>query len=144
MKKYPALTLLELLVVMAIVAVVAVPSFLAIGRVRVQQALASSVEELAGVMKRAHIFSRESKDDRAWGVVYKDSATYMLVSGRPEDPAAEAEYGLAAPVGFSDEAFAVGFDQGTGDTGSEVLITMGGGGQEARVVVSQTGLVEVR
>lgn len=144
MKKYPALTLVELLVVLAILAVVGVPSLLAVGRFRSQQALASSSEELAGALRRAHIFSRESKDDRSWGVAYKDKGTFVLLSGTPGDFVPEGEYALAAPAEFAGGDFAVWFDQGTGNTVGGVTVRLTTGSGQAEVVVTESGVVEVK
>jgi type II secretory pathway pseudopilin PulG len=144
MKKHPALTLIELLVVLAVLAVVGVPSLLAVVRFRSQQALASSAEELVGALRRAHIFSRESKDSRSWGVAYKDKGTFVLVSGTPGDFEPEGEYVLAAPAEFAGGDFAVWFDQGTGNTAEGVSVRLTTGSGQSEVTVTETGVVEVK
>ena len=139
------LTLLEILLVMALIAMLAGTGFLAVGSIRAKQALAVSAEEMAAAFKRAHIYSREGKDDKAWGLKYRDNRSYMLVSGERQDFRAEAEYTVTLPAAITSGPFEVWFDPGTGGSAADVAVKLGtprGNTEEVRV--SSSGVVEIR
>jgi type II secretory pathway pseudopilin PulG len=143
MSKKPAFTVIEILVVLTLVAALAVPSFLAIGKFRNQQAMDSAVAKLESAFKQARIYARESKDGVGWGVVLKDSSTFVLVSGIPTDFEAQSEFVLSDPVRFETGSFAVWFDQGSGNTAFEQEIGLRlPNGESKTVTVSSTGIVE--
>ena len=145
MRFKPAFTIIELLVVVALVAAIAVPSSMAIGSFRNRQAMATSVEELTGALRRAHIYAREAKDGQAWGVTFKDASSFVLVSGIPTDYSPRGEYALTAPSTFVNGGFEVWFGQGTGNVREEVSIEISQpSGLKAEVDVNKTGLVEAQ
>jgi len=145
MKIRPALTLVEILIVIGLVSILAVPTYIAIGNFRSRQALATSVEELAGAIRRAQMYAREEKDGKAWGINYRDDTTYGLISGSPSNYAPEAEYVLISPTRFLVSGFEIWFEQGSGTTEEPAILEMGvPSGLQAGVEVSRSGLVEAR
>lgn len=140
----PALTMIELLVVVGILAVAATPGLLAMRQLRLNQALSSSVEELAGVLRQAHIYAREGREEMGWGVRRVNDRDYELVSGGPGSSQAEVRYNLKPPAVFAGGNWEVWFDQGTGGTGEEENIEVEVGSGMAEVNVKMSGLVEVR
>lgn len=145
MKRKPAFTLVELLVSLALVAIIAVPSLLAVRQIRLKQALAASTETLVAVLKRAHIFARESKENKSWGVKYKDNYSYTLVSGNLNAWIPEAEIGLESPVFFESGPFVIWFDQGTGGTPENAdLVIKTPTDIRAKISVSQNGIIEAK
>ena len=145
MKKNPAFTIIELLVALALVVGVAVPSLFAFREIRQKQALSATTESLVSVLKTAHIYARESKENKSWGVKYKDATSYNLVSGDLNNWSAVGEFGLEDPVSFETSGFTVWFDQGTGGTAENVsVVVITPTGVRAEVNVSVNGIEEAR
>lgn len=146
MRRLPAMTLIELVLVMAIVAIVSVSSILAISTMRTNQALTSSAEKLKTLLTQAHIYSRESKDDRAWGISRQDDSTYRLrsrTSSLDPSPANVSEYPLEQPITFVTPTFDIWFSRGTGNTQPTTIILSSPSGRSARITINSAGVVEI-
>lgn len=136
--------MVELILVMALVALVLIPTTLGVTNYRQKQALYASSDILSSVLMRAHIYSREAKGQKLWGVRQKDSASYELISGFPGSVMVEAEFGLTSPTLFSGDSFEVWFfvDTGEADFGETIrLITPKG--KVVQVVVNKSGSVDI-
>lgn len=145
MRFFPALTIVELLVVIAIISIIGVPSILGISGMRSNQSLTASAEKLQHVLTQAHIYARESKDERGWGVAWQDNSTYRFrsrLSATDPSPANEAEYALEQPTVFGGN-FDIWFERGTGNANATTIILTNSAGRTARVSVNANGVVEV-
>ena len=145
MKTLPALTLIELLVVIGIIAVVAIPSVIVFNNVRINQSLVTSAESLATVIERAHLFARDGKDEKAWGVRKDGNNNYILISGNPVIWSMESEYRLEPGIKFNGPA-SVWFVLGSGEiTGNfSIKLETLSGNKVMKVEVNQAGVVTVK
>ncbi len=146
MKFAAAMTLIELLIVIAIVGIVSVPSFFVISSMRNNQALNSSAEKLKNVLTQAHIFAREAKDNKEWGVTQQDATTYRFrsrTSSSDPSPSNQAEYSIENPLVFSGAMFSIWFEKGTGNTTAKTIILRAPNAKTIQVRISATGIVEV-
>jgi len=136
-------TLIEMLVTLALVGLVTLPLILTFRTSRQNQAMRASAESFADNVKGAHIFSRETKDKKAWGIKNEDNRKYAIVSGKPDNFEVVYSYSLESGVHFS-SGFALWFGPGTGTLEHDEIIDIeADNGQSMRVSVSSTGIVEV-
>ena len=142
--KKSGFTLIEVLVVIALVAIVlAVVSILS-GRLVAKQYLQASAKDFATVVKRAHVYSREAKDNLPWGVI-ADASTrqYTLVFGPVDSPTVSATYSLHWPAYFTAAPFSIWFGQGTGYLTEDTVVTIAvPAGDTSQISISQFGTVE--
>jgi len=145
MKLRPALTIIELVLAVSLLVILSVPALIAFNNFRMRQALLVSAENFSSAVKRAHIFARESKDAKQWGVVYVNSKRYALMSRDLTGPVTDSEYDLENPVQFSVPNFQVWFDEGTGEIAAPVGIEINiPTGQKRLIEISKSGNVTSR
>jgi Tfp pilus assembly protein FimT len=143
MRRIAALTLFEILIVLAVMAAISFPLYLSYVHSQANQSLRSSAEQLADTMRRAHVFSREARDSKEWGVKNIDSKTYALVAGSSGTIRQESQIALEPLVTFPSD-FAVWFDIGSGDAKEAYSVTLQNTyGLKTSIIVNKTGVVEV-
>lgn len=136
-------TLIELLLTISILGVLVASFVITYRSSRNNQALRTSAERLADVVRNAHVFAREAADKEGWGVVRESETTYVLVSGKESDWEPVTRYSLERNTSFVDD-FTVWFDIGTGETSANRIITIhADSGKQISVEIIQTGVVEI-
>ncbi|OGM14344.1 hypothetical protein A3D84_04365 [Candidatus Woesebacteria bacterium RIFCSPHIGHO2_02_FULL_42_20] len=143
------MTLIEILVVIAILVVVVPTLYLSFSKYRANRALETSAEAFADSLRTAHVFSREAKNESAWGVRGEANGSYEIVFGKPADWQVDKRLVLNSPATF-ENAFFIWFVVGTGakdkdnsDPGDQSVSLVSPGGRLIRVAVADTGVVEV-
>jgi prepilin-type N-terminal cleavage/methylation domain-containing protein len=143
MHRQSALTLIELLVVVTIIGIISLPLYVSYTRNQSNQGLRASAEMLADTLRSAHIFAREARDLRAWGVKSSGSNKFVLVKGTTQTPKVEKTVTLEPFVLFP-QPFEIWFVIGTGDTPTNETIEIENKhGRKYKIEVSTTGVVEV-
>jgi len=144
MRKIPALTLVEILLVVALLSIIVTGAMSSLVRARLNQALMASAEKFAIVVRQAHIFAREERDDRAWGVKYEGVDGYsLIVDGGNLD--VRSSYKLEKPSVFGSDFGEIVFAQGTGElTDGREIVVRSTDGREVKINILKTGVVEVK
>ena len=136
-------TLIELLLVISIIAAFSVSFFVTYRTSRANQALRTSGERYADIVRNAHVFAREAADKKGWGVVKRNDSQYSLVSGSASDWSVETHYSLETKVAFDGDFF-LWFDIGTGElTQSETVVLKADNGKQISIEILETGIVNV-
>jgi prepilin-type N-terminal cleavage/methylation domain-containing protein len=147
MRNLPGFTLIELLVVIALIGIITVPLLLNYQGAKANQSLLASSEQLADALRQAHIFSREAKDNKTWGVLYLDDTTYQLVTYTdPADPPTTIEktWHLDSGIRFNTPDFDIKFIKGSGELASQTNIELTNSNNVTKkVVILTTGVVSV-
>lgn len=137
------MTLIELLVVVVIFGVTVIPLLLTYRSYRTTQALFSSTEAVANQVRSAHVFARESRSQREWGIKSTGANSYVIFSLGSTGSRDEQRYSLESGVSFVN-SFDIVFEIGTGETDAQyVLEIVSINGRVSRVTVGETGVVEV-
>ncbi|MEK9200841.1 MAG: hypothetical protein AAB909_02590 [Patescibacteria group bacterium] len=145
MFRRPALTIIEMILVIALLAILLVPSVMGIGAYRQKQALNASAEILTTVLSRAHIYSREAKEQKQWGVRFKDNRSYEMISGAPGAAVPYFEFELTSPSQFTQGPFEIWFLVDTGEVDHPETITLGvPRGDALQVIVNKAGSAEIK
>lgn len=144
MQPNKGLTLIELLVVIALLGLVGYSGYTVWYKAQANQALSASAEQLATIIESAHIFSRDFREEKTWGVVSLNTTTYALMTKDQDGSTVnEEEKTLLAPIMFI-EPFSVVFDPGTGNLPAPVVITLTRQAQQtARITVNEFGVVTI-
>lgn len=143
MKNNSALTLIELLVVIALLGIISIPLYLSYTNGQANQSLTASASQLADSFKSAHVFSREAKDQKQWGVRRKDIKTYELIAGTTQSFTAQKTFRLETFVSIPND-FLIWFDIGTGATATaQSVIVKNDFGRVIKINISRTGVVNV-
>ncbi len=136
-------TFIELLVVVVIIGAIAIPLLITYRTYRTSQALATSSEAVANNIRSAHIFAREARSQREWGVKNLDPQMYALYSTGASGEVIEQRYSLASGVQFEKD-FNILFTIGTGEADTNYEINLiNTTGTETRISISEIGAVEV-
>lgn len=146
MRKTFGFTLIELLTVIALLGIVSTPIFFSFNRSHANQQLSASAEIFADIVKQAHIFARETKDSKTWGVKLQGPKTFILVSQSETIPEQqEKTYTLDRDVEFISPDFTLWFSKGLGHIDAPQIIYLKNKfGVKLSVVVSTTGTAEVK
>lgn len=147
MKRSPAFSLIELLIVLGIITLVFVPALFSLRQSQANQALASSANEMTQFATQAHLFSRTAKNKARWGIAnFNNPTSYSFVY---EDPATATliettRISLPPDVEIEDPAdFQVLFDKNTGKISAPVTIRLRSRNNVYyEVVVSTVGTIE--
>lgn len=147
MKKSPAFTLIEILITIALVSLVSLPLYLNFSGSLANQNVVASSEEVAEILRQAHIFSRESRGAKTWGVRNNSPTQYQLVSYTtdPDAVLVESEKFLGDKVQFVSN-FTVWFEKNTGDTsdGLDIIIELeSAAGLVGMIEVKRNGVINV-
>lgn len=116
MRLKPALTIIEILAAIAILASLTTTVFISITGMRQKRALSVSAEMFAGMVRQAHIYAREQRDEREWGVKFVNAKAYSLVWADSGGEGVSTVSDLVAPATFDGIGFEIWFAQGTGST----------------------------
>lgn len=136
-------TMLELLVVVAIILVILSFAYTTYIRAQSNQALSASSERLADTLRQAHVFAREAKDKKGWGVRRESETTYSLVSITLSSTKVEKSFSVESTVNLPEQFF-VKFDIGTGTTPEDSSIFIANKyGKRMQISVLKSGVVEV-
>jgi len=142
MRLRPAFTIIEVLLTIAVFIIVVSFVYYSYLKSQSNQALVASTEQLANVLRSAHIFAREAKDKRGWGVRRDSSVSYSLVSVGATTRQ-EKNYFLESTVEIPDDFF-VRFEIGSGEASANTSIFVKNRyGRIMRVDVLKSGVVEV-
>lgn len=145
MRNHPAFTLIELILTIGLTALVSSFGFTSFIGIRNRQSLAASADEIKSVTDRAHIYAREGKEEKSWGIKKKDDDEYYLINGKKSSYAIIREYRLQQPTVFKEGNFEIWFDIGTGETNAEKsIILKSPKGDNAEIHVSKSGLTEIK
>lgn len=136
-------TLVEILVVTTIIAVVAIPFLITYRNSRANQALRVSAEQFADQARSVHVFAREAKDKKSWGLMRMSDTSYAILSGSDMSSDIVTTRSLESQITFLDE-FTVWFTVGTGETSDNSSIRLSNpNGIVSRVEINKNGVVEV-
>jgi len=117
-------TLVELLISMTLLGIIGASGLTMWQRAQKNQALSESANQLESILINAHNFSRDFRQERAWGVESLDINSYALVSQNSTgEKKIEEEKTLISPIQFS-ETFDVFFDPGTGKLNGPATIVL--------------------
>lgn len=143
MKRLPAgLTFLEVLIVVALIGVISIPLYLSYTRAQANQGLTATSEIFATVAGRAHLFSREAKDQKQWGVKRQDEHSFALINGKP-DSWALVSTNKAEPFVSIPDDFLIWFDIGTGQTDTNhTVVFQTEFGRKVEVTISKSAVIE--
>jgi len=142
MKIRPALTLVELVLTISIIAILAAGVMPAYATARQRYALKLSGDKLVSELVRAHIYSREEKDEKSWGIRIIDENNYALVNRGSTGENVIFSYILQDRVIFTTPALEIWFDQGTGNTARNENIGLISASGNTRIInVTQNGVV---
>lgn len=147
MKKNPAkilgVTLIELLVVITLIGIAVVPLYFSYTRSQAKQSLKSGSEQLSDALREAHVYSREAKERRTWGVQRVNANTYAVVSSQDGTTwTEEGRHVMETGIIFPNDFF-ITFGRGTGETTAQSIIVENPYGARFRVDILQSGTVEV-
>lgn len=136
------MTLVELLVVVVLIGVTVIPLLLSYNSYRTSQALASSAQAVANNVRSAHIFAREAREQKEWGVKSTSGFSYAIFSSGTSVNIIQ-QYPLEVGISFARD-FETLFEIGTGNLNSPQEIELiNRKGNKIIITVSQTGVVEV-
>lgn len=142
MRKSTAFTLIEVLLVVTLIGVIMIPLYISYTKTQANQGLRSTTEQLSDALTQAHIFAREARDKKAWGVKRVSDNAYSIISGNPSSFTTLQTKSAEKFVSFPND-FSVWFEIGTGDTASEQEISVQNkDGITRKLKVTKTGLVE--
>lgn len=136
------ITFIEIILVVTLVGVVFVPLLLTYGSYRNTRALYVSAEAVANQTTSAHIFARDAKDQKDWGIKSTSEQSYSIYSSGASGTKLENNYSLEPGVSFVkdfDILFAIG--KGTTSADSEIILKSSKG-LERRILVTKSGVVE--
>jgi prepilin-type N-terminal cleavage/methylation domain-containing protein len=144
MKVSPAFTLIELLVVIALLGFITISGASVITSAKANQEIRVSSDKLTDTLRRAHIFSRDGKDEKQWGVHSDGGKSYQLLSRVATDaaPLVVSDIPLPSSVTIS-SPFTVWFFQGTGETGTKTVIHLNTASSlNMTISVEKTGVID--
>lgn len=155
MKRSPAYTLIEVLIVVTILGIVAVPGFFIYWRSSANQRLKASAEIFTNHLRQARTFSRDGRSggpsslSSSWGIVVKsDDVSYDLMSQNATDPGVTTEESYRLQDGITITSPAdpqVWFAKLSGDALMTYTIELSNKyGQKYGVEIFKTGVMEVK
>lgn len=109
-------TFIEVLLVTAIISLMTLPLLMNYANVANTRGLKTSLGVVEDVMKTAHIFGREARDKKGWGVISVSTKEVALVQGTPENYKVMQQVPLERNVTV-ETPFSIWFGLGTGETG---------------------------
>jgi prepilin-type N-terminal cleavage/methylation domain-containing protein len=140
--KAKGFTLIEMLIVVVLIGMVSVPLFVKYRYAQQNQALRVSAEEFADRLRGAHIYARNARDRKAWGVVRQGTSGYALVSGKSDEYAVDTTYELEKGIEFAG-GFSIWFVAGSGDAEETSVVIVNSGGRKMKINVYKSGSVDV-
>ena len=142
MKHRPALTLVELVLTISIIAIISATGIYLSAGARQKYALKLSTDNLVSELQRVHIFARENKEEKSWGIRIVDGKNYLMVSREPAGETIKYQFSLAEPVRFSTDPMEIWFDQVTGNTENNISLGLiSPRGDVKTINISQYGLI---
>lgn len=136
-------TLIEVILVVVIIGVVFTPLLLTYSAYRNTQALYNSAEAVANHTTSAHIFARDAKNQRNWGIKNIDSRRYSIYSSGDSGELNEYNYSLEPGVSFGHD-FEILFEIGSGETSHDFQIKLENESKKKlNINVSKLGIAEV-
>lgn len=95
MKDSPAFTFVEMLIVIALIGIVSLVGFSNYSRSKNNQQLKAAAEILADNLRRVHVYSREMRDERVWGIASNSVNAYDIISAVPKST---VQAGVTTPI----------------------------------------------
>lgn len=139
-----AISIIEVLIVIALIGVISFPLYLSYSKNQANQGLRSSSEQLLNTLQTAHIFARETKDKKNWGVKSISENSFALIKGSASNSQVEKSKTLEPNVVFP-EMFEVWFDAGTGETSVERSILIKNSIEKITIInIFKTGIIEIK
>lgn len=136
-------SLFEILIVFAIIGTIISVFAVINNNSRQTQALRVSSERVADKLREAHIYSREQKDDSAWGVRTSGGSDMSLIRENESGREVYLTSSLEKGVRF-DSNYEIKFKPGSGETDNFVTIKLlGKDGHVVEVNVLRSGVIEV-
>lgn len=144
MKRLLGFTLLEILIVVAILGIASTVGLWNFVKSSNNQQLVSDSEQLTNIFKEAHIYSREFRSEKTWGVRSINTNSYALISYRSgESEFIEREYFLQYTTRFA-TPFSVVFERGSGALPAPIEILLQNSlGIQKKIYITQTGVVDI-
>ena len=143
-KTLAGFSLMELLIVIAIISFIFIPLLLSYNSYRTTQALISSTDQVLNQIKSVHIFAREARSQKEWGIKNTSDLTYVLYSSGASGTEVVQNYALESGVKFSED-FNILFGIGTGETVGDTKVYLEAkNGKKSEIGVSRSGVVEVK
>lgn len=141
--KVGGFTLIELLLVVAIILVLSALSSTFYSRFLLQNAVDNGVDQVVGSLRKAQIYSMESKWGDNWSVNFNNNTIvlYKGLSFAGRDHSFDETFSVnsnVAVLGLDNISFA----RGTGLPSSTATITVAGNGQNKVVNLNSQGMVE--
>ncbi len=147
MSRSAGFTILEFTIVAVILGIILVSGIVSYIDAKRNQGVVASAEELADKLRSAHIFAREMRNEKAWGVIAQSNESYALVSGTQVSPIIDRTYRLQPSIKFP-TLFSIWFEKGTGEISGDRTILLEVSNvvkkRQVNVIVTETGLVEVQ
>jgi len=135
-------TLVEMLIVVAIIGIFTIPLLITYRSSQNNQKLRVAAEEFADQVRTVHIYARDAKDKKAWGVDLSGNS-YSLLSGRIDSYKVDKSLSLGKNIEFETDYF-IWFDIGTGQTDQNYeVVIVDTRGKQIAVKISKNGIVEV-
>ncbi|RJR14584.1 prepilin-type N-terminal cleavage/methylation domain-containing protein [Candidatus Microgenomates bacterium] len=139
-----AFTLIEIIIVVAIIGILMVTGFTAFISAQKNQELSAVAQKFATVVTTAHIYARENKDIKIWGV-RGTLDRYALISATTDPLVFDIEKETALPAGMTFTApFTIYFDKGTGTMPTtQSLILKDSRDRQMRIDISPSAAVDI-
>ncbi len=135
-------TLVEMLIVVAIIGIFMIPLLITYRSSQNNQKLRVVAEEFADQVRTVHIYARDAKDKKSWGIKLSDNG-YSLLSGRADSYKVDKSFSLGKNIEFEKDQL-VWFEIGTGQTDRDYeVVIVDTRGKKIAVKISKNGIVEV-
>lgn len=144
MKVSPAYTLIEILLVIALVGILTIGGITAFITARNNQDLVHTSDHLVDTLRRAHIFSRDGRDEKEWGVQSTAESQYGIVfrDNASSAPEISASYTIPRSVKIESSPFDLWFGKGTGELEFPATISLTNTNNQKTIIhIEKTGVI---
>lgn len=143
MKLSPAFTLIEILVVVSLIGLLSLGGVTAFITAKNNQDLSQSTDHIVDTIRRAHIFSRDGREEKEWGVRFQAKEYDLIKRFNDSEPAqVDTAYTLPSSVELTGPFPEIWFGKGTGEIDMMTLVHIqNSNNQQTRIRVEKTGVV---